>query len=123
MEKQIFTKKLFYKYVISRNTSINNHNGFYIQERNKFFVSVNSIYYGEIKKSFINRNFEIVAEDSKMINKQKRNIRFYFFIDTHNIYGRTSAKALFRKYQLIPRKKRVLEENFFKTQYENESRN
>lgn len=107
MEKQIFTKELFKNYVNSRNYSVRNHNGYYIQERNKFFISIDTKLYGQLIRKLINRRAIIIAEEKKTINKQFKEDRNFIFIDCVNIGCRKSIKVVLKKFNLTLRKKRV----------------
>lgn len=112
MEKQIFTKELFKNYVKTRNFSIKDHNGYYIQERNKFFISIDTKLYGQLIRKLINRRAVIIAEEKKTINKQFKEDRNFIFIDCLNRGCRKSIKAVFKRFDLTPRKKRVLDPSY-----------
>lgn len=112
MKEEIFTTELFYEYIKTRNMSLFDHKGYFIQEKNKFFIAIDSPYFKKFKNSLLNRRAEIIAEYHKTINKEYKTERDFLYIDCKNHYGRKSAKALFYKYELLPRKKRVLDPNY-----------
>lgn len=121
MEK--LTIQAFNDYLKLRTTPIQKNNGFFIQENNKFFVCIKSEFYEKFKKSLINRRATIIAEQTKLVNKQNKKVLNYMFIDCHYVCFRKSAKALFKKYNIRPRKLRVLNPNFYKLEYESKRRN
>lgn len=112
MEIIKITKDIFYQYIERKNTSIKNNKGFYIQDRNLFIIAIDSKYYEVLKMKILNRKFTLIAEEIKTINKAQKRIRNYILIDTYNIYGQKSAKALFKRFNLVARKKRVLDNEY-----------
>jgi len=117
---EILNIETFNNYLKLKSTSIKDNVGFYIQENNKFIVSIDSKLYNKFKQSLTNRKADIIAENTKIINKEENRKRNYFLIDTTFSSRRKSIKALFIKYGLIARKKRVLNMDYRTTWGHNE---